>query len=68
MPILGGIGERLRKERPFDGLTLAVRIHVEPKTGVLIRALRDAGARVIAMGNKGTTNDPLAELLARRGR
>lgn len=63
MPIVGAIGERFAAEQPFAGMTLAVRIHIEPKTGVLIRALRDGGARVIAMGNKGTTDDALAELL-----
>lgn len=63
MPIMGIIGERLAVHRPFDGLTLAVRIHVEPKTAVLMRALRDGGAQVIGLGNKGTTNDLLAHLL-----
>ncbi|NND01684.1 MAG: adenosylhomocysteinase [Acidimicrobiia bacterium] len=63
MPIVGAKGERFAVERPFDGLTIAVRVHVEPKTAVLIRALRDGGGRVIALGNKGTTDDELAELL-----
>ena len=63
MPIIRGIGRRFAAGRPFDGLTVAVRIHVEPKTAVLLRTLRDGGARVIALGNKGTTNDELAELL-----
>lgn len=65
MPIIRGIGRRFAAGRPFDGLTVAVRIHVEPKTAVLVRILRDGGARVIALGNKGTTNDELAELLQR---
>lgn len=65
MPILRGIGQRFAAERPFDGRTVAVRIHVEPKTAVLLRALRDGGARVVALGNKGTTNDALAEMLRR---
>ena len=63
MPLLAAVGERLSRERPFEGMTLAVRIHVEPKTGVLIRLLRDAGAQVVALGNKGTTDDALADLL-----
>jgi adenosylhomocysteinase len=65
MPIIGGIDRRFADSRPFDGLTIAVRIHVEPKTAVLVRTLRDGGARVLALGNKGTTNDELAELLRR---
>ena len=67
MPIVGGIGRRFAADRPFDGMTIAVRIHVEPKTGVLVRALRDGGARVVALGNKGTTNDDLADLLRSEG-
>ena len=63
MPILGGIRSRFASERPFEGLKVAVRIHVEPKTGVLLRALRDGGADVTALGNKGTTDDKLAEFL-----
>ena len=55
MPIIRGIGQRFVAGQPFDGLTVAVRIHVEPKTAVLVRTLRDGGARVIALGNKGTT-------------
>ncbi len=67
MPILGRIAGRFEREKPFDGLTIAVRIHIEPKTGVLIRVLKDAGANVIAMGNKGTTDNELARLLRSEG-
>jgi adenosylhomocysteinase len=67
MPIMGGIGRRFAADRPFEGLTVAVRIHIEPKTAVLMRGLREGGARVIALGNKGTTNDELAEMLRREG-
>jgi adenosylhomocysteinase len=63
MPIVGAIGDRFRVEAPFAGITLAVRIHIEPKTAVLMRALRDGGARIVALGNKGTTDDELAGLL-----
>ncbi|MGI9666045.1 MAG: adenosylhomocysteinase [Acidimicrobiia bacterium] len=67
MPIVGGIGQRFAVERPFDGLTLGVRIHVEPKTAVLLRVLRDGGARVVALGNKGTTDDDVAAVLRTEG-
>lgn len=67
MPIVSGIGTRFGVERPFDGLTLAMRIHVEPKTAVLMRALRDGGARVVALGNKGTTDDELASMMRSEG-
>lgn len=67
MPILGSIAQRFADERPFDGLTVAVRIHVEPKTAILIQALAAGGATVVAMGNKGTTDDALADHLRSRG-
>ena len=67
MPILGGIAQRFAGEQPFSGLTVAVRIHVEPKTGVLIHALASGGASVVAMGNKGTTDDALVAELRRGG-
>ena len=28
MPALGGIEERFRRERPFEGLTIAVSVHL----------------------------------------
>lgn len=67
MPMVREIGQRFATEAPFDDLTIAVRIHVEPKTAVLLRVLRDGGARVLALGNKGTTNDELAALLREEG-
>jgi adenosylhomocysteinase len=67
MPIVGSIARRFAKERPFEGLTLVSRIHVEPKTGVLIECLAAGGAQVTAMGNKGTTDDALVAYLRDRG-
>ena len=67
MSILGAIADRFRRERPFDGMAVATRIHVEPKTAVLLEALAAGGARVIAMGNKATTDDATAQYLIDRG-
>ena len=67
MPLVAAIGDRFARDRPFDSLTLAVRIHVEAKTAVLIRALRQGGATVVAMGNQGTTDDEIAEVLREDG-
>jgi adenosylhomocysteinase len=50
--------------RPFDGLTIGFRLHIEPKTAVLVEALHAGGARVIAMGNEGTTQFGTAEVLS----
>lgn len=63
MPLVGAIADRFRVERPFDSVTVAVRIHIEAKTAVLIRALQQGGAEVVAMGNQGTTDDAIADVL-----
>jgi adenosylhomocysteinase len=67
MPLVGAIASRFGEERPFASMTLAVRIHVEAKTAVLIRALKQGGAAVVAMGNQGTTDDAIADVLRADG-
>ncbi len=67
MPLVGAISDRFAAEQPFSTTTLAVRIHIEAKTAILIRALQRGGASVIAMGNQGTTDDGVAEALAAEG-
>ena len=46
-PLLQSFAEEFGRERPFDGLTVAVASHLETKTGVLIETLRAAGAEVL---------------------
>ncbi len=41
----------LSESRPFAGLTIGMCLHVEPKTGVLVRTLQAGGARVIIAGS-----------------
>ncbi|MGI9529747.1 MAG: adenosylhomocysteinase [Acidimicrobiia bacterium] len=55
MPVLRDTMDGFERTKPFDGLTIGFRLHLEPKTAVLLEALRAGGARVIAMGNEGTT-------------
>ncbi|MDE0289859.1 MAG: hypothetical protein OXM88_14975 [bacterium] len=55
MPVLGDALAELARLRVFDGLTIGFRLHLEPKTAVLIEGLLVGGARVVAMGNEGTT-------------
>ncbi|MGI9642850.1 MAG: adenosylhomocysteinase [Acidimicrobiia bacterium] len=55
MPVLRDTMDVLARTKPFDGLTIGFRLHLEPKTAVLLEALRVGGARIIAMGNEGTT-------------
>ncbi len=68
MPVLGLIGERFAAEQPLSGLTVAACLHVTAETAVLIRALRDGGARVLlAASNPLSTQDDTAAALAAGG-
>ena len=68
MPVLGAIAERFREERPFEGKTLCVSVHLEAKTAVLAQVLHEGGAEVIAMGsNPLSTQDDICAGLAASG-
>ena len=68
MPALSGIEERLRKEKPFAGLTIAVSVHLEAKTANLGLVLREGGADVHLTGcNPLSTQDDVAAAMADRG-
>ncbi len=58
MPALSGIEERFRREKPFEGLTIAVSVHLEAKTA----------ARVYLTGcNPLSTQDDVAAAMADLG-
>ncbi|MBN2518847.1 MAG: adenosylhomocysteinase, partial [Candidatus Altiarchaeota archaeon] len=44
MPVLASVRERFKKQKPFAGLIVSMALHVEPKTCVLAKVLRDGGA------------------------
>lgn len=67
MPVLAEALAELAEGRVFDGLTIGFRLHLEPKTAVLVEGLLAAGSRVVAMGNEGTTQFGTAGALADRG-
>jgi len=61
MPVLREIRERLKKERPLDGLKVGMALHVEAKTGILALTLAAAGATVrLASCNPLSTDDSVA--------
>jgi adenosylhomocysteinase len=60
MPILAGLKKRFGNERPFEGLTIGICLHVEAKTGVWLDALKTGGARVIITGSPGSTQNDTA--------
>ncbi len=65
MGALMAVRERFKKEKPFAGLTIGMALHVTKETGILVRALRDGGAKVAITGcNPLSTQDDVAAALA----
>jgi adenosylhomocysteinase len=55
----------LAKEQPFKGLTIGMALHVTKETGVLVRTLTAAGAKVAITGcNPLSTQDDIVAALA----
>ncbi len=68
MPVLQGIAEEFRKEKPFAGLRITASIHVEAKTACLARTLAAGGAQVALTGcNPLSTKDDVAAALVAGG-
>jgi adenosylhomocysteinase len=67
MPVLCSLAAT--DEAIFEGVTIAVASHLEPKTGVYVEALRDAGATVLATPNNvdSTHEDVVEHLDAQSG-
>ena len=68
MPALSGIEARFARERPFEGLRIAVSVHLEAKTAYLGLVLAKGGAQVRLTGsNPLSTQDDVAAGLASLG-
>lgn len=66
MPILTAIQKRFEKEQPLKGKKVSLALHLEKKTGQLIRTLRAGGATVrVASCNPLTTDDRVAAALTK---
>ena len=64
MPVLTDIAEQFAKERPFEGMRVAISIHLEAKTAYLALVLKAGGADVYATGcNPLSTRDDIAAAL-----
>ena len=69
MPVLAGIAERFRAERPLAGIRIGACLHVTAETANLALALRDGGASVaLSASNPLSTQDDVAAALAARER
>lgn len=68
MPVLRDIGSDFAREKPFDGLKIALSVHLEAKTAYLCRVLEMGGAEMHVTGsNPLSTQDDVAAALAAKG-
>ncbi len=68
MPILSGLEEEFKKEKPFKGLKITVSVHLEAKTAYLAKVLHAGGAHVRVTGsNPLSTQDAITAALVKDG-
>ncbi|MCU1481707.1 MAG: adenosylhomocysteinase [Subtercola sp.] len=67
MRLLREVRDRFEQTRPFEGKTIGVGLHTEPKTAVLFETLAAGGATVVGTGNHGSTQDDIVAALATKG-
>ena len=68
MPVLRGIGENFKREKPFAGMKVALSVHLEAKTAYLCRVMEMGGAKMYVTGsNPLSTQDDVAAALVSGG-
>lgn len=68
MPVLKSISEDFAREKPFEGVKIALSIHFEAKTAYLCRVLALGGAEMCVTGsNPLSTQDDVAAAVAEGG-
>lgn len=68
MDILRGIEENFRRELPFQGLKIALSVHLEAKTAYLCKVLAAGGADMYVTGSNAlSTQDDVAAALVHDG-
>ena len=68
MPVLRGIGEDFKREKPFAGMKVALSVHLEAKTAYLCRVMEMGGAEMYVTGsNPLSTQDNVAAALVAGG-
>jgi adenosylhomocysteinase len=67
MPVLRSIRERFERDRPLDGIAVALCLHVTAETANLVRTLMAGGARTaLCAANPLSTQDDTAAALVER--
>ena len=68
MPLLSVLEKEFRADRPFEGLKIALSVHLEAKTAHLCEVLAAGGARMFVTGsNPLSTQDDVAAALVHEG-
>ena len=68
MPLLNGLEEEFRTEKPFAGLKVALSVHLEAKTAYLCKVLAAGGTDMYVTGsNPLSTQDDVAAALVHDG-
>ena len=68
MPLLRSLEKEFAEERPFEGLRIALSVHLEAKTAYLCRVLAAGGAEMFITGsNPLSTQDDVAAALVHGG-
>jgi len=67
MPVLSGLIQQFRKQRPLQGIRLSCCLHITTETANLVRALKTLGADVmLCASNPLSTQDDVAAALVER--
>lgn len=68
MPVLYALAAEFRQRKPFDGLRVAICLHLEAKTAYMAQVIQDSGAEVTITGsNPLSTQDDIAAALVADG-
>lgn len=68
MPLLNGLEEEFSREKPFEGIKVALSVHLEAKTAYLCKVLAAGGAEMYVTGsNPLSTQDDVAAALVKDG-
>ena len=68
MPVLSAIAEDYKRDRPLEGLKVALSVHLEAKTAWLCRVMEMGGAQMFVTGsNPLSTQDDVAAALVAGG-
>ena len=68
MPLLNNLEKEFSRARPFEGVKIALSVHLEAKTAYLCEVLSSAGAEMFVTGsNPLSTQDDVAAALVHEG-